>query len=238
MLDLTIAAGIAKTNSALSGFLESIGNTTDGVYVIDETFRIILWNDAAEQILGYSAGEVLGKPCYEVFAGRDEKGNLVCHAGCVDMALATSGSLAPTHTVLARTKDGNPVWLNVTNILAPSESGGFAVIAHIFREVTANKNMEQVMERMASLMKGYANLRAARSGNTGETPVRREPLTSRERQVLRLLAEGSNSTSIARSLVISPATARKHIQNIFKKLSVHTTLEAVAYASRNNLLSS
>jgi DNA-binding NarL/FixJ family response regulator len=54
-------------------------------------------------------------------------------------------------------------------------------------------------------------------------------LSSREREVLLLLAEGSSSDAIATILVISRETARKHVQNILVKMGVRSRLEAVAY---------
>ena len=57
-------------------------------------------------------------------------------------------------------------------------------------------------------------------------------LTRRERQVLALLAEGGNKESIARTLVISPETARTHIHNVITKLGVHSRLEAASFAMR------
>lgn len=53
-------------------------------------------------------------------------------------------------------------------------------------------------------------------------------LTRREREVLRLLVDGSGTETIAETLVISPQTARTHIQNILAKLGVHSRLEAAA----------
>jgi DNA-binding NarL/FixJ family response regulator len=61
-------------------------------------------------------------------------------------------------------------------------------------------------------------------------------LTPREREVLGLLAEGADNDEIARVLVISPQTARTHIQNVLGKLSVHSRLEAAAFVARNRLL--
>jgi DNA-binding NarL/FixJ family response regulator len=53
-------------------------------------------------------------------------------------------------------------------------------------------------------------------------------LTSRERQVAALLAAGLNRDAVARELVISPETARTHIQRVLAKLGVHSQLEAAA----------
>ncbi len=61
-------------------------------------------------------------------------------------------------------------------------------------------------------------------------------LTPREKEVLSLLAEGGDNDSIAQALVISPQTARTHIQNVLVKLGVHSRLEAAALAIQNGLL--
>jgi two-component system NarL family response regulator len=60
-------------------------------------------------------------------------------------------------------------------------------------------------------------------------------LTRREREVLALLASGADNESIASVLVISPQTARTHIQNILGKLSVHSRLEAAAFVTQNGI---
>ena len=57
---------------------------------------------------------------------------------------------------------------------------------------------------------------------------RRPPLTSREREVLALLADGQSTTAMADAMGVSAATIRSHIQSIFTKFGVHTRLKAVA----------
>ena len=57
-----------------------------------------------------------------------------------------------------------------------------------------------------------------------------EPLTNREIEVLRLLAEGNSSRDIATSLGISYATVRSHIRSLGGKLGVHSKGEAVLRA--------
>jgi two-component system nitrate/nitrite response regulator NarL len=61
-------------------------------------------------------------------------------------------------------------------------------------------------------------------------------LTRREREVLALLAEGADNDGIAQALVISPQTARTHIQNVLSKLGVHSRLEAAAFVVQNGIL--
>jgi DNA-binding NarL/FixJ family response regulator len=61
-------------------------------------------------------------------------------------------------------------------------------------------------------------------------------LTRREREVLALLARGAGNVAIAETLVISPETARTHIQNVIAKLGVHSRLEAAMFVSQNRIL--
>ena len=61
-------------------------------------------------------------------------------------------------------------------------------------------------------------------------------LTNREVEVLEQLSKGLSYKVIADNLFLSPSTVRKHIENIYSKLQVHSKLEAVQKAKRNNLI--
>lgn len=76
---------------------------------------------------------------------------------------------------------------------------------------------------------------AAARERDGERP-RLEPLTPREFEVLRALAEGLSSRAICERLAIAPNTLRTHVQNIMAKLGAHSKLEAVAVALRHRLI--
>lgn len=60
-------------------------------------------------------------------------------------------------------------------------------------------------------------------------------LTSRELEVLRLVAEGQTDRKVAERLVISPRTVNRHLSNIFSKLAVPSRTAAVAYVIRQGL---
>jgi DNA-binding CsgD family transcriptional regulator len=66
--------------------------------------------------------------------------------------------------------------------------------------------------------------------------ARREGLTAREIEVLRLVAAGASNRVVAERLVISEKTAARHVANLFVKLGVHTRAEAARLAAERGLL--
>ncbi len=61
-------------------------------------------------------------------------------------------------------------------------------------------------------------------------------LSTREVEVLEQLSKGLSYTVIADHLFLSPSTVRKHIENIYKKLQVHSKIEAVQKARNYNII--
>jgi DNA-binding NarL/FixJ family response regulator len=74
----------------------------------------------------------------------------------------------------------------------------------------------------------------ARAGETAAAPG--APLTSREREILEMLADGASNRLIASRLGISRHTAKFHVASILTKLGVRSRTEAVATALRSGLL--
>jgi DNA-binding NarL/FixJ family response regulator len=62
-------------------------------------------------------------------------------------------------------------------------------------------------------------------------------LTSRERQVLQLLAEGTTTKNIASRLLVSTKTVETHRQRIMDKLNIYTIAELTKYAIREGVTS-
>ena len=60
----------------------------------------------------------------------------------------------------------------------------------------------------------------------------RPRLTPREREILGLVAEGSTNAEVAERLWVSPGTVRKHLDNVYAKLGVHTRTAAVTHFLR------
>jgi NarL family two-component system response regulator LiaR len=70
---------------------------------------------------------------------------------------------------------------------------------------------------------------------TPRKPEAGAQLTDREREVLRLLAEGRSNKEIARSLVVSERTVKGHVSNILGKLGLQDRTQAALFAVRNGL---
>lgn len=75
-------------------------------------------------------------------------------------------------------------------------------------------------------------------GSTGPapTPVSRNRLTPREREIVQLLAEGKSTKEVAVALGLSVKTAETHRSNIMRKLQLHSVSDLVLYAVRNNIV--
>ena len=78
---------------------------------------------------------------------------------------------------------------------------------------------------------------AARLLRQVRTPdVGREPLTDRETEVLRLLAQGQSNKEICQALKIGEQTVKTHVSHILDKLGVSSRTQAALYATRSGLI--
>ena len=83
---------------------------------------------------------------------------------------------------------------------------------------------------MTPLIRDY--LQRART----DQPLREEPLTAREQEVVKLIAEGFSTKQISDGLVISEKTVERHRANILEKLGMHNRVELTRYAIRRGLV--
>jgi DNA-binding NarL/FixJ family response regulator len=74
------------------------------------------------------------------------------------------------------------------------------------------------------------------SANAEPTLSPRSRLTSRECEIVQLLAEGKSSKEVAVALGISVKTAETHRANIMRKLDIHSVSELVRYAIKNQII--
>lgn len=166
--------------------------------------RIAEWNAAAERLTGIDRADAEGRPCWEVVAGRDPDGDLICHPGCSAARLAREGWPVRCFEVDVPTARGRRRLALSTIVLQGDDAPLFLHTLHDAGSPAAP---------------------ASASGN-GHVPA----LTPRQREILLLLAGGVRARQIAGRLMLSETTVRNHIQSILLALGVHSQLEAVALA--------
>jgi NarL family two-component system response regulator LiaR len=74
-------------------------------------------------------------------------------------------------------------------------------------------------------------------GKPVKQPLTPEPLTQREVDIIRLVAQGLSNRQIAEQLVIGEATVRTHVGNVLNKLHLANRVQATLYALREGLTS-
>jgi LuxR family transcriptional regulator, maltose regulon positive regulatory protein len=102
------------------------------------------------------------------------------------------------------------------------------------KSLVAGLNAGLEMSRAEKLVADLLSQRAAAAAPAGA--AKKNELTRRELEVLRLVAEGLSNDSIAERLFVSDHTVHRHLANILNKLEVSTRAAAVAQAARRGLL--
>lgn len=114
--------------------LEIVSRTGDAAWAVDVHLRIVAWNGAAAEALGYPQAEVLGRPCHQVIAGRDPGGSSLCGPRCPVMAQIRRGELVRGFDLLAPGRDGVNRRLSVSVIpVADPRSGRLGSLVHLAR---------------------------------------------------------------------------------------------------------
>ncbi len=112
--------------------------------------------------------------------------------------------------------------------------------------VLKDSHSEELIEAVRAVMQGRRYFSPSISERVIESYIRKirlssedpyDTLTSREREVLHLLAEGLNHPEIAERLSISPRTVENHHNNLAVKLNLHSQAELIRYAIKRGLIS-
>mgnify|MGYP001366186623 CR=1 FL=1 len=218
---------------------EMVQRSADGAMLVNEDGRVILWNRAAERMLGFRAQEVIGRSCHQVLCGETLAGQQLCSPSCAIGSKLAGGGGVRNFDMQTHTKAGRLVWINISSLPVPSRKKGRCMAMHLFRDITKHIKMLKLVEDLHALLSTPGGRSV--SDTTHRRPAFKEPqvlptiptalpLTQREKDVLQLLAVGKTSKEIAERLYISCATVRNHIQHILEKLGAHTRLEALAHA--------
>lgn len=105
----------SQNNSILNIF----ANTQDGAYAIDGEQTIVFWNQAAENMLGYSRAEALGMKCWQLIKGHSTEGNDFCRNNCQVITQIAQGKPGEHFDLLVQHRDGHCLLVNVSTLPLP-----------------------------------------------------------------------------------------------------------------------
>jgi len=217
--------------------LDLITQTKTAAFATDERGRITIWNREAEILLGYSADTVLDKSCHEILCGLDVFGNRFCDHDCALNCMAARHE-TPHHFELdVRAESGEMIPASFSIVVVPGPRRSQYTVIHFLERVDRHREVSALIRRVLTEQHAPPVSRTEGGRHRPQTiPDPASTLTTRETQILRLLADGTSTQDIADSLFISVTTTRNHVQNILRKLDVHSKLEAVSLALRTHLL--
>ena len=178
----------------------------DALMALGSDLLVKTWNEELESLTGIPAAEAIGRPCWNVLGGLDERGAVICHPGCSAARLTRKGRPVPLRRILIRTAEGRK--LVTMSTIAAVNADRDPVGVHLFRPTP----------------------------DAEPQPAPDSQLTARQQEVLELIADGAPAKVIAARLGIAEVTVRNHIRAILLQLGCHSQLEALAEAKRRRLL--
>lgn len=211
-----------------------VENTADPSFAVDSFGRIAAWNDAAEAIFAVDARSAVGMQCNEIVQGTDECGP-VCSSRCTVQQAVRMHHTVGNFDLQVKTASGMR-WCNISVLVADVKSKNTSYAIHILRQIDTTKRLEFLVRDFVATGTQWSADQAGIPILSNQSLDRNVKLSEREREVLKLLANGVTTKYVAKQLHISRTTVNNHVQHILKKLESHTRLEAIRRAERAGLI--
>lgn len=212
-------------------FFITLEATGDAAFAVDAAGRIRAWNKAAAELFGRSEAEVVSMPCHgllQCFVDDD-----MTHAAHCVVERWADNRPRMNFDLRVQTKAGR-LWCNVSTFIGRDPTGESYAI-HIVRPIEIRKRLEQALSEFVRLhVSGSANIKPLTCFDS--RPSLNVHLTRREVEVLKNLAKGHSTRSIANELNISSTTVKNHIKHVLTKFGAHTRLEAIRRAETAGII--
>jgi DNA-binding CsgD family transcriptional regulator len=218
----------SKVSALISGLFDCVDTvvtqtinymTGDPAFAVDRRGVIVLWNSAVEKLLGYPASTALGKYCWKLLSGQDTNGNQYCYQHCALREMAFQRKPVSECQLRFKTASEGRKQYAISCIVVFDGPGNDLLLHTCRLEAATRKNGDNV-----------------HTVNKPSSNHARGALTSRELEILTLLADGKNTQEIASLMCISDRTVSNHIQHALYELHVHNRLEAVVKGKRLDLI--
>lgn len=131
---------------------------------------------------------------------------------------------------------GQIKWVILSAYESPSlvqQAFTLGISAYLRKDVT----LEELQHALDLVCKGNKNINLTHiaPNSFNGSPSDTEPLSFREKDIIRLIVKGNTEQQIAQTLFISKHTVHSHRKNILKKLGLHSNTDIIKYVIENNL---
>jgi two-component system NarL family response regulator len=176
-------------------------------------------------------------------AALDLARRLAPHVVVMDVAMQDSNGIEATRRIRTECPSVQVIALSshsdsrYVNAMLDAGACGYVLKANAYEDLrralaAAQKGTSYLCPDVTEAVVGASRRRA-----DGQPATARAPLSSREREVLQLLAEGLSSPEIGKRLFVAASTVETHRRNIMRKLDIHSVADLTKYAIREGLTS-
>jgi NarL family two-component system response regulator LiaR len=165
----------------------------------------------------------------------------------MDLVMPEMDGIEATRKITAEQRGGAGPRVLVLTSFAADDKVFPAVKAGALGYLLKDSTPDQLLEAIRQVYKGEPSLEPSiarkvlqelsHPGTAGAVTPTTDPLTERELEVLRLIAQGMSNKEIASSIFVAEWTVRSHVSNILGKLHVASRTQAALYALRSGLAS-
>ena len=212
---------LEKTTVNRKYFNNILNRMEDSLIITDSNNNIKIVNQATLDLLGYSEQEMIGKSINMVIP---EKGSKEVSVRSDSFNKFKDQDQVNNVYNTYSSKDSNPIPVSFSRSVMydkDNEILGMIILAHYITE-----NHDDVQSSEEYDRKDYRNIKTG-----GEIP-----LTKRELEIIKLIAEEFSNLEIAEKLFISVRTVETHRRNIMQKLQINSVISLVHYAIQNRII--
>ncbi len=188
--------------------LRAYETAPDAFLLTDSRGRVHMVNEAAGALLECDPQDAVGRRCWGIVGLRTLDGAPLCAAECRVREKLGKNAPCMRQRAMRFSRSGIPHELDVFTLKVESTGRSWGVL-HMIVPVSGEETGPELPVPGPKGVKGLKRL------------------TRRETEILRALAAGESTESIAEDLCISLATVRNHIRAVLLKLQVNSRLEAV-----------
>lgn len=158
----------------------------------------------------------------------------------MDVSMPVLDGITATRRLRSRAPEARVVVLTMhadTELLERARAAGAA--GYLIKDASSDEVVDAVRRAEAGqnvISTGITDAPDIEDGSSTSSPEAAPELTSRELQILQLLADGLTPKAVADRLVISPKTVRNHLSKVYDKLGVGSRSQALVVALQHGLI--